>query len=120
MSSQTLLAWGVAAIAIGATALLAVVLGGIGLVGVLPSLFVIIASLGLIAPNATTLALANTRTAGSAAALLGVLQFSIGAIAAPLVGLGGTTTAVPMAAVIAAFGIAALVTFSRSAAQTNQ
>lgn len=71
----------------------------------------IVASLGLIAPNATALALANTRTAGSASALLGVLQFSIGALTAPLVGLGGTTTAVPMAATIAMFGIAALVTF---------
>jgi len=112
VSSQTLLAWGLAALAIGATALLAVVLGGIGLVGILPALFVVIASLGLIAPNATTLALADTHTAGSAAALLGVVQFSIGAIAAPLVGLAGTATAVPMAAVIAAFGILALVTFS--------
>jgi MFS transporter, DHA1 family, multidrug resistance protein len=111
VSPQILLAWGVAAIAIGATALLVVVLGGIGLVGILPSLFVIIASLGLIAPNATTLALSNTSTAGSAAALLGVLQLTIGAIAAPMVGLAGTATAVPMAAAIAAFGITAPLTF---------
>jgi DHA1 family bicyclomycin/chloramphenicol resistance-like MFS transporter len=41
-----------------------------------------------------------------------MLQFSIGAVAAPLVGLAGTATAVPMAIAIAAFGIAALVTFS--------
>jgi DHA1 family bicyclomycin/chloramphenicol resistance-like MFS transporter len=111
VESQTLLAWGVATLAIGALALLGVVLGGIGLIGMLPALFVVIASLGLIAPNAPTLALAGTTTAGSAAALLGVLQFSIGAIAAPLVGLAGTTSAVPMAAAIAAFGIAALVVF---------
>ena len=56
-------------------------------------------------------ALVTMQTAGSAAALLGVVQFTIGAVAAPLVGLGGTTTAVPMAAAIAAFGIAALVAF---------
>jgi MFS transporter, DHA1 family, multidrug resistance protein len=111
VSSQTLLAWGVAAIAIAGTTLLVVALGGIGLVGVLPSFFVLVASLGLIAPNATALALTNTRTAGSASALLGVLQLSIGAVVAPLVGIGGTTTAVPMAAFIAAFGIATLVTF---------
>jgi DHA1 family bicyclomycin/chloramphenicol resistance-like MFS transporter len=111
VSSQTLLSWGVAAIAIGGATLLVVVLSGIGLVGVLPSLFVIVASLGFIAPNATALALANTRTAGSAAALLGVLQLTIGAIAAPLVGIGGSTSAVPMATAIAAFGIATLVTF---------
>jgi MFS transporter, DHA1 family, multidrug resistance protein len=108
---RTLLAWGLAASAAGGLALLGVVLSGVGLVGVLPSLFVLIASLGLIAPNATTLALSNTRAAGSAAALLGLLQFSIGAVAAPLVGIGGTTTAIPMAAFIAVFGLAALITF---------
>lgn len=113
VSPQTLLTWGVAAIASAAAALLVVVLTGIGLLGILPSFFVITASLGFIAPNATALALAttNTRIAGSASGLLGVLQFSIGAIVAPLVGLGGTTTAVPMAAVIAMFGIATLITF---------
>lgn len=113
VSPQKLLTWGVATIAIAATALLMGILSGIGLAGVLASFFVMTASLGFIAPNATALALANTntRTAGSASALLGVLQFSIGAVAAPLVGLGGTTTAVPMAAAIAVFGLATLVTF---------
>jgi MFS transporter, DHA1 family, multidrug resistance protein len=110
VSSQTLLIWGLAGSAVGGAALLVIVLSGIGLFGILPALFVIVASLGLIAPNAATLALSGTRTAGSAAGLLGVLQFSIGAVAAPLVGIGGTSTAVPMAAAIAAFGIAALVT----------
>jgi DHA1 family bicyclomycin/chloramphenicol resistance-like MFS transporter len=76
-------------------------------------LFVMTSSLGIIAPNATALALAkiDAQIAGSASALLGVLQFTIGAVFAPLVGTGGTATAVPMAAAIAAFGIAALVTF---------
>jgi DHA1 family bicyclomycin/chloramphenicol resistance-like MFS transporter len=111
VSSQTLLAWGIAAIAIGAMALLVVVLSDIGLFGILPALFVIIASLGLVAPNATSLALSDTQVAGSAAALLGVVQFSIGAVAAPLVGLAGSASAVPMAIAIAAFGIAALLTF---------
>jgi DHA1 family bicyclomycin/chloramphenicol resistance-like MFS transporter len=71
------------------------------------------ASLGLIAPNATALALAGTnpQIAGSASALLGVLQFSIGAVVAPLVGLGGANTALPMAGAIATFGIATLVVF---------
>jgi MFS transporter, DHA1 family, multidrug resistance protein len=113
VSPQKLLTWGVAAIAIAGMALLVVVLSGIGLLGILPSLFVITSSLGFIAPNATALALANTntRTAGSASALLGVLQFTIGAVAAPLVGLGGNTSAVPMAVAIAAFGFTTLVTY---------
>src|SRR5262249_3934752 len=100
-------------IALAGMALLVVVLSGPGLIKVLLSLFVLVASLGLIAPNATALALANVnpRIAGSASALLGVLQFSIGAVVAPLVGIGGPATAVPMAAAVATFGIAALVTF---------
>lgn len=111
VSSQALLSWGLTAIALGGTTLLIVVLGGIDLIGILPALFVVVASLGFIAPNATTLALATTRAAGSASALLGVLETSIGAVTAPIVGIGGTTSAVPMAAVIAAFGIGALITF---------
>lgn len=111
VAPQTLLKWGVTANVLGGIALLAVVLSGIGLFGLLPTLFVLVASLGLIAPNATALALANTRTAGSASALLGVLQFSIGALIAPLVGLGGTTTAVPMAAAIALLSLATFATF---------
>jgi MFS transporter, DHA1 family, multidrug resistance protein len=111
VSPRQLLAYGIAGTAIGGLALLAVVLGGIGLIGILPSLFVLVASLGLVAPNATALALADTPAAGSASALLGVLQFSIGALAAPLVGTAGAATAVPMAASIAAFGIATVATF---------
>jgi MFS transporter, DHA1 family, multidrug resistance protein len=57
------------------------------------------------------MALANTRAAGSASALLGVLQFAIGAVVAPLVGLRGTTSALPMAGGIAAFAIVTLVLF---------
>jgi MFS transporter, DHA1 family, multidrug resistance protein len=111
VSAHMLMAWGVVANTVGGTALLVVVLSGSGSGGVLVALFVIVASLGLIAPNATTLALATTRTAGSAAALLGVLQFSMGAMAAPLVGVGGSASAVPMATAIAGFGVAALLTF---------
>ena len=111
VSSQKLLTWGGASLAMSGMILFVVVITGLGLVAVVLSFFLLIASLGLIMPNATALALGATRTAGSASAVLGVLQFSIGAIAAPLVGLGGTTTAVPMAATIAAFGIAALLTF---------
>jgi MFS transporter, DHA1 family, multidrug resistance protein len=112
VSSRKLLAGGLVATASGGTALLLVVIGNVGLVGILPSLFVVVASLGMVLPNATALALANyPRTAGSASALVGVLQFAIGAATAPLVGVAGTGTALPMAVVIAILGVAALVTF---------
>jgi DHA1 family bicyclomycin/chloramphenicol resistance-like MFS transporter len=40
-----------------------------------------------------------------------VLQFAIGAAVAPLVGVAGTATAIPMALVIALLSISALLTF---------
>jgi len=90
-------------------ALLAVVLAGAGVWGIVPLLFVVVASLGLVLPNATALALAgHPRVAGSASGLLGVLQFIVGAAAAPLVGVAGTATAVPMATVIAVLAVGAV------------
>jgi DHA1 family bicyclomycin/chloramphenicol resistance-like MFS transporter len=113
VSPYRMLAIGLSATASGGIALLAVVaLGGIGLVGVLLALFVVVASMGFVLPNSTTLALSNyPRAAGSASALLGVLQYVAGASAAPLVGVGGSQTALPMALVICALGVSALAAF---------
>jgi MFS transporter, DHA1 family, multidrug resistance protein len=92
----------------GVGLLLAIVLGA-GLVAVLACLVVTIASIGLIVPNATALALANQpHVAGSASALFGLGQFGIGAIAAPLVGVAGAHDALPMGVVIAVCGTGAL------------
>ena len=108
-----LLAAGLIAAATGGMTLLVVVaVGGIGLVGILPALFLVVASLGFVLPNATALALsAHPRIAGSASAMLGVLQYAIGAAAAPLVGIACEETALPMAVVIAALGAAALAAY---------
>jgi DHA1 family bicyclomycin/chloramphenicol resistance-like MFS transporter len=107
-----LLRGGLVATATGGLALLVSVLAGAGLAGVLPSLLVVVASIGVIVPNAAALALAgHPSTAGSASGLLGVAQFALGALAAPLVGLAGEDTALPMAIVIAVLGVAALGTF---------
>jgi DHA1 family bicyclomycin/chloramphenicol resistance-like MFS transporter len=58
----------------------------LGLLGVLACMFLVVSSNGFIAPNAMALALNDfPHAAGSASALLGVLQFSVGAVAAPLV-----------------------------------
>jgi DHA1 family bicyclomycin/chloramphenicol resistance-like MFS transporter len=107
---RRLLLVGVAAqAAAGATLLAIVVAGGVGLPGILPCLFVTVASLGLTIPNSTALALTDyPRAAGSASALLGAFQFTFGAAAAPLVGIAGKGTATPMALVIALFGAGAL------------
>ncbi|APZ43949.1 Bcr/CflA family multidrug efflux MFS transporter [Acidihalobacter ferrooxydans] len=93
---------GVALLLTGAT-------GAGGLTGVMIPLFVYIASIGLIAPNATALAMApHARNAGSASALMGTLQFGIAAIAAVAVGSIHVHSALPMSAVIAACGVLAL------------
>jgi DHA1 family bicyclomycin/chloramphenicol resistance-like MFS transporter len=108
-----LLAAGLIACATGGAMLfLVVAFSHIGLPGILPSLFLVVSGLGFVMPNAVTLALSGKpSTAGSASALVGVLQFTCGAAAAPLVGAFGTATALPMAVVIAALDIAALLVF---------
>ena len=94
-----------AAQALAGLVLLAVVAAGAGVWPIVALLFVVVSSLGLIFPNATALALADhPYVAGSASGLLGVLQFIVGAAAAPLVGVGGTGTALPMALTIAVLG----------------
>lgn len=93
-------------------ALLAASAIDLGLAGLLVPLFCVISCVGLVFPTATSLALANhPEVAGTASGLLGVLQFVLGAATAPLVGLAGTDTALPMAAVIAALALAALLAF---------
>ncbi|MCS7478576.1 multidrug effflux MFS transporter [Umezawaea endophytica] len=96
--------------AVSGLLVLAAVLFGFGLIGLLVPLFFLVSSFGLVMPNASSLALADqARAAGSASALLGVLQFLIGGgLATPLVGLGGPGTALPMAAVVAGFSALAL------------
>ena len=64
-------------------------------------LWVAVASLGLVFGNATALALGGVSgVAGSASAVLGALQFGLGALVSPLVGIGGEHTAAPLAAVM--------------------
>ncbi|HMO57405.1 MAG TPA: Bcr/CflA family multidrug efflux MFS transporter [Roseiflexaceae bacterium] len=83
-----------------------------GLIGLLIPLFVCISSVGLVGPNTAAVAMApHGRAAGSASALLGTLQFVVGAIAGVLVGVTHNGTALPMAAVIAGCSIAALIAF---------
>jgi DHA1 family bicyclomycin/chloramphenicol resistance-like MFS transporter len=72
-------------------------------------LFVYIASLGCIIPNASACAMSGQgKRAGSASALLGCLQFSVAAGAAALVGVLHDGTAVPMATVITLCGVLAV------------
>jgi DHA1 family bicyclomycin/chloramphenicol resistance-like MFS transporter len=61
-----------------------------GMVTILASLWTVLAAAGLALPNAPALALSrHGEAAGTAAAMLGAVQFGIGALAVPLVGLIG-------------------------------
>jgi DHA1 family bicyclomycin/chloramphenicol resistance-like MFS transporter len=100
--------------ALAAGALVAVVLlvltvtGSGGLPGILAALFLVLCAVGFRGPNATALALSrHGQAAGTAASLLGAVQFGVGGLAAPLVGVLGND-AVAMAAVIALASIAGL------------
>ena len=71
------------------------------------------ASIGLIGPNATALAVADhAAEAGSASAVLGLAQFVIGGVEAPLAGLGGSRAEAPMMAAIGAASLGAAVSFA--------
>jgi DHA1 family bicyclomycin/chloramphenicol resistance-like MFS transporter len=79
-----------------------------GFAGILVPLFCYIACHGFVLPNTTALAMApHGDVAGSASALLGTMQFVLGATAGSLVGALANGTAIPMAAVLAACGTGA-------------
>ncbi|TMR91845.1 multidrug effflux MFS transporter [Nonomuraea basaltis] len=98
----------------GAGLLLTAALAGLGLWGIVAGLFVIMCGQGLVLPGTGALALGSqpAQVAGSASALLGVLQFALGAAAAPLVGMVGAGTAVPMASVMLGLILCSGLTFA--------
>jgi DHA1 family bicyclomycin/chloramphenicol resistance-like MFS transporter len=86
----------------GAGALVVTGLTGFGgLAGVLVPLTVVLGAAGLAIPNTPSLALnRHGEAAGTASAMLGFVQFGVGAVVAPLVGAFGSTTAVSMGTVM--------------------
>lgn len=63
--------------------------------------FLFVSSIGMISTSSFSLAMAKQgHIAGSAAALLGLLPFLLGALSAPLVGIAGEETAVPMGVIM--------------------
>jgi DHA1 family bicyclomycin/chloramphenicol resistance-like MFS transporter len=80
-----------------------------GIVGVLGPMFGVLFAIGLALPNAPALALArHGDAAGTAAALLGAVQFGVGALVSPLVGILGNNAAA-MGIVVAGGIVLALV-----------
>ncbi|MHA6165490.1 multidrug effflux MFS transporter [Bacillus mojavensis] len=97
---------------IGSAALLLSLTFDFGLFAVCASLFIIVSSVGIVTTTGFTLAMQKQeKGAGSAAALLGLLPFIGGAIAAPLVGVAGEESAWPMALSIFGFDVLAILSY---------
>ena len=111
--ARRLMLVGLAGVTAGGVGVLLSVLSGAGLPVLLPLLFLNVACLGLVLPNAGALGLArHGDAAGAAASLLGPTPYVLGALASPLVGLGGRHDAAPMGVVIALFDALALGAFA--------
>ena len=92
----------------GGTLLVLARTGWLGIYGLTLPLFVVVSSVGFTSPNATAGALQrHAQQAGSASALLGMLMYSCGAVAALAVSALADGTVRPMATVIAGCGVAA-------------
>jgi DHA1 family bicyclomycin/chloramphenicol resistance-like MFS transporter len=106
------LALGLAINLTGATALLITVISGLPLAALIGSLVVMVCAVGVIFPTANALAMADyPDLAGTASSLQGLSQFVFGAIAAPLVGIAGEHTAVPLGIVTTSVSLCAMASF---------
>jgi DHA1 family bicyclomycin/chloramphenicol resistance-like MFS transporter len=93
-----------------AAALLVGAVGDLGVLSVAIPCFALVSSLGLITPNAVALGLErHPAKAGAASGVFGLMQYLTSAAVAPVVGIAGTSP-IPMALVIAALSVAAVVT----------
>ncbi len=93
----------------GALGLLATALLHLPLMAIVLSLFTMVSGAAVTSPPATSLALKDyPDIAGTASSLLGLARFAFGGFAAPLVGIGGATNAVPFGLVATASAAAAL------------
>ena len=111
IGAQRLMTGGLVAMALSTAGLLLVVITHFGgLLAVVIGMFATMTANGFIGPNAMALSLQDfPDVAGSASALLGVFQFSLGAVVAPIVGARGSRDIFPMALVMATMGSGALV-----------
>ena len=111
-SPMRILAFGLLVNLAGSLTLLTSVLLNLGLPFLLVSLFVMVSAIGLVLPNATALGLSgHADQAGTASALLGLLQYVIGGLVLPLVGVAGEETAVPLGLVAATVSASACTVF---------
>ena len=96
----------------GGVSLLAMILVGGGLYTILLPLFFVVSSVGVVGTSSFSLAMQDqAKAAGSASALIGLLSFIFGGVMAPLVGIAGSHTALPMGITIALAETAAVTSY---------
>ncbi|WP_062381709.1 multidrug effflux MFS transporter [Demequina pelophila] len=101
---------GLAVMATGSVLLLVAGLLDLGLIGVLIPLFFVVASLGIIGPAVQITALKDhAGEAGTAASLLGALNFGVAGIVSPVVGVLGVSVVSMAVVMIGALTVAHLV-----------
>lgn len=94
---------------------------GAGLAGVLPALFLVVSSVGIVGTTVFSLAMESQgKSAGSAAALLGLMPFILGSIMAPLVGIGNGQSPWPMAVGILGCQLVAVLSYLFAAKGTTK
>ena len=107
-----LLGLGLTILVAATLSLLALVLAGVPAIWFAAPILLADASLGLIIGNASSLALgAVPQVVGTASAILGTVQFALGAAVTPLVSIAGEDTAVPLAIVMATSALLASAAF---------
>lgn len=112
ISEVKIFAGGLSLALLGGVSLLLMILIEAELLAILLPLFVIVTSVGI--TNVAGISLAMERygtSSGSASALLGLFMFIFAAIAAPLVGIGGAHTALPMGVVIVVADVSAILSY---------
>ncbi len=112
VSYRTMISIGLVVAVLAAAGLLTFALSGTPMVPMLVLFAVFQGSLGFIFGNATALALEEAgHHAGTGSAFLGCLQYVLAAAVAPLVGLGGEDTAVPMGIAMVSFALLAAISY---------
>lgn len=93
-------------------ALTVLIIGGLPVAALAAPLFVLVAAAGFIGPNSTAMALSlHPEKAGTASAYFGTLRLGLGALATPLVGMGGGLDGVSMGVVMAVAAVLALAVY---------
>lgn len=112
VSGHALFVSGISIATISGIAVFVVLLSGGELLAVLVPLFFTVSSVGIVTTTGFSLVMQNYgQAAGSASALLGLISFVLGGLAAPLTGLGGGQSAIPMGSIIALSNIAAVLCY---------